>query len=129
MPKESLEKYISVLGRILDKCETEYSELFPVNGKQLELFNIITDEQDDDRIRFGIKNTRGNVFYNFEGDYSLKGKKLSLRDIAKEIKKWSVHYKITPELIIQNFKESIQEPLGKHLAEKELANLEKELLS
>jgi dsRNA-specific ribonuclease len=59
MSKESLEKYVSVLGKILDKCKGEYSELFLANEKIAEGSGHAKQEAEQSAAQAGLDKTGG----------------------------------------------------------------------
>jgi len=123
MPKENLEKYVSVLERILAKCDAEYSDIF--TDKPLFFYDTVADQDEETMIGIKKKDEKFSYYFGCEFSDYFPPLSTSLESVAEQFQK----LKVSPENIVKYFKYSIGTLLGKYLAEKQLADLEDELLT
>lgn len=124
--EENSEILVSVLERVLEKCNKKYSYILK-EGESLVLFETLPEP--DESVSIGIMKKTGSLEYYIGGTYFLGTEPEpgnTAQDVVEALKELNI--KISPEKMISRFRGAIKTPLGNYLAEKELEGLEKELL-
>ena len=121
------EERVKILNYIL-KISKQYSYLWDdseiLNEGNLEIFSAFLDQ--DESCSIYVQEYKGR--FSFKGKnlcnyLNINKKQLSAKEVSKGIENWGFDRPITPGDLMNSFCSSLEKPLGKYLAKKELRKL------
>lgn len=106
-----------LLRKMLRICH-EYS--YALDNKPIQIFHVQPEQDEWGELKIVKKN--GKIKYDFGGNY-FSNQKATIDSVSSCLEKFNV----SPAELVKYFIDALKKPLGEHLAEKEIASLEKKL--